>query len=373
MKNLLSVLTYSLVLVAIAPAQTGLKLTNGVVEYIDVPYDASLVPQGGVTVEAWIRYDENLGTGWRWPTIVRQNPAAGQESILFRVEAANSANRALRWWVLGVNSSVNVVWNFPQGRLSTWTHVAGTYDGSVANLIVDGAVVATVTQAGGPLWDRGGAFKIGSGDGTLIETWNGEIDEVRIWPYARTAAEIKANMNDEMQRVPGMVSTWNFNNNTNDSSGKNNGVWVGTPQFVTNTLTLRPLPVVSAFSSGNATAACQAAGVLGINSLSEVGNSAFGVTATGGAPMSASVFLLSAKAAQQAIKVIGVDLWIDVATLVATFPVPTNTLGTAPLPLPIPNDAMLRGVTFAFQTLHLEAACSVNPWAATPALSVAIR
>ncbi|MCB9919281.1 MAG: LamG domain-containing protein [Planctomycetes bacterium] len=375
MKNHLAIASFVALSVGFgtATAQNGLKLTNGVLDYVDVPYDATLCPKSGVTVEAWVKYDENLGAGYRWPTIVRQNPNAGQESILFRVDASNNLNRNLRWWVLGTSGSLNVLWQFPQGRLSTWTHVAGTYDGNVANLIVDGAVVASVTKAGGPLYDRGGAFKIGCGDGTMIETWNGELDEVRIWPYARTAAEIKANMNDEMQRVPGLVSTWNFNNAVTDSSGKNNGAWVGTAQYATNTLTLRRLPVVSAFVTGAATMGCQGTGVLGINSVSEVGNTSFGLSATAGAPSSASAFLLCATTYTSALKILGLDIWVDIGTLATTVGAPTGPLGTSRLPLPIPNDAKLQGAGLAIQALHLDATCTSGVWSSTPALSFSVR
>ena len=78
-----------LLLTAIAPAQLGIKLQNGTQTYIEVPYNATLVPQTGITVEAWITYDESkLGTGWRFPTICRQNPVAGKESFWLRVDGS---------------------------------------------------------------------------------------------------------------------------------------------------------------------------------------------------------------------------------------------------------------------------------------------
>lgn len=371
MKNL--AIVAGLMLVPALTAQNGLKFTNGTANYVDVKYDKSLVPQSGVTVEAWITYDENLGAGWRWPTIVRQNPMAGQESFLFRVDAGQSANRNLRWWVLGTRGSLNVFYTFPSGTFSTFKHVAGTYDGSVANLYVDGKLVASRTGSVGPLWDRGNAMKIGNGDGNGIENWNGEIDEVRLWPFARTAGEIMQTRNMELQRVPGGVSTWNFNNSVADSSGANNGTWVGTSQYATNSLTLQRLPVSGAFEIGTATPGCQGTSVLTIGSIAQVGNADFALTSTSGAPSSASILLLGAKTYASPIKILGVDVWLDISTLAVTVGVPTTPLGAARVALPIPNDTKYANISVATQMLHIDSSCTANNFSTSPALTFTIR
>lgn len=354
-------------------AQNGLKLKSGSTTYVDVAYDASLVPQGGVTVEAWITYDEALPSGWRWPTILRQNPTAAQETLLFRVDAAQSSNRNLRFYVRGTRGALNVLWRFPQGHFKTWKHVAGTYDGTAARLYVDGKEVASRTGSVGPLRDLGKVLKIGNGDGMPIETWNGELDEVRLWPFARSAAEIMATKDLELQRVPGRVSTWNFNNSANDTSGTNNGKWVGATQYATNTLKLKRFPVSGAFNRGAATVGCRGTSVLTIGSIAEVGNTAFALASTRGAPSSASVYVLAAKLYTSPIKILGVDLWTDVSSVVTVLGLPTNSLGTSRMPLPIPNDAKFRNVGLATQVLHLDASCSKGAWSSSPALTFSVR
>jgi hypothetical protein len=353
---------------------TGLKLTSGVVNYVNVPYDATLVPQGGITVEAWITYDENLPSGWCWPTIMRQNPVASNEAILFRVDAANISNRNLRFYIRGASGSVNCLWSFPAGRFSKWTHVAGTYDGTAARIYVDGQLVQTAQGAVGAIRDLNSQdTKIGNGDGLKIETWNGELDEVRLWPFARSGAEILATKDYELQRVPGLVSTWNFNGSAADSSGGNNGQWVGTPAYASNTLTLTPFPVSGAFERGNATVQCGGASALTIGSIAAVGNAAFTLHATGGATNSSSIYLMGSTLYSSAVQILGIDLWADISTVVLVLPAVTNSLGSSELPFPIPNDSKLSGLGLAMQAIHVDANCSKGLLAATPGLVFGIR
>ena len=109
----------------------GLRFVNGVDAYAEIPYDPSHVPASGITVEAWITYDDAsipAGTAWLWPTIVRQDPSPGRAGYFLRVEAGRTATRILSFWVATANSgNVQVQWPFAAGALSTWTHVCLLY------------------------------------------------------------------------------------------------------------------------------------------------------------------------------------------------------------------------------------------------------
>ena len=64
---------------------TGIQLTNGVDGGVVYQYDARFVPPTGITVEAWITYDDStIPTGtYRWPTIARHTcPWAGSAGVL---------------------------------------------------------------------------------------------------------------------------------------------------------------------------------------------------------------------------------------------------------------------------------------------------
>ena len=85
--------------------------------------------------------------------------------------------------------------NAPSGQLAAnaWTHLAATYDGSVARLYVNGTQVAART--GVPtITTSTGALRIG-GDSVWAGEWfDGLIDELRVYNRALTQADIAADM-----------------------------------------------------------------------------------------------------------------------------------------------------------------------------------
>jgi len=164
---------------------TGIALSATVDGYVEIPYSQRVVPQSGITVEAWITYDDaTLPAGWRYPTVLRQgHSTGGSEDYFLRIEAGNAGARILRWKVVTASNSVNVSWTFAAGQLLTWTHVAATYDGASAVLYINGAQVSTVAGNGQPIRDvNNETLRIGKGSdvATPIEVWNGQIDEVRL-------------------------------------------------------------------------------------------------------------------------------------------------------------------------------------------------
>ena len=77
--------------------------------------------------------------------------------------------------------------------LSTWTHVAGTYNGTTIRLYVNGVQVGTSAFTG-VIGTSTGALRIG-GNSLWGEFFQGQIDEVRIYNRALTAAELVTDMN----------------------------------------------------------------------------------------------------------------------------------------------------------------------------------
>jgi hypothetical protein len=345
-------------LVCLLPAQNqGLVLVNGTTGYVDVPYSPTLAPAGGVTAEAWITYDANLGPGWRFPTVLRMDPSPNQSSYFLRVEAGQTLQNRLLWWVSTTTGDYTVNWFYTAGALSTWTHVAGTYDGTALRIIVNGVQVAQAS-ASGTIRDTGGVFRIGSGDLTVSggETWNGEIDEVRVWPFARSAAAIASTMNLRLETIPGEVSTWNLDGDGVDSSGGNTGAGVGAFAFANNTLVLQapPLPGLFAlgYPSGCSTSALAAAGA-----LANVGNGAFSFVGTRAPAPGAGFLLLSGSSLPVPFPIFGVDVFVDI-TVGVLLSVTANALGTGEVPLPIPNSASLAGASLSSQFAWLDPSCA---------------
>ncbi|MBS1793241.1 MAG: carboxypeptidase regulatory-like domain-containing protein [Acidobacteria bacterium] len=97
--------------------------------------------------------------------------------------------------------------------LNTWTHIAGTFDGAVFRIYINGVLAGS---ASGALGQTTAQMLIG-GSGTCAK-FGGRIDEASIYKRALTASEVSSIY------ALGIASVWSAENNANDSTGRNNGV-----------------------------------------------------------------------------------------------------------------------------------------------------
>jgi hypothetical protein len=377
MRHCLRVLSFAAcgTFAATAAAQNvGVAFQATVDGYIEVPYTPQVVPQSGITVEAWITYDDaTLPTGWRYPTIARQGlSVGGSEDWFLRINADNIGARVLRWKIVTTTGQqLTCNWTFTAGQLNVWTHVAGTYDGTTAALLVNGVQVASAAGTGQPIRDLNNeVLRIGKGSdvATPIEVWNGEIDEVRLWPFARTAAEILATMNQELASVPGLVSTWNLNGSYLDSSSTLHGTASGTVNWSPNTLSLAfaTLPI----ASGASTPGCLGALSQSVTSVAQLGNLDFALACTRTPASSIAVWGLSAGVLPGPFPLLGVDVWLDPTGLITVTAI-ANSLGTLRQPIPIPATAPI-GFTFGAQVLVLDP-CGPQGFTASNAMTTVVQ
>ena len=97
--------------------------------------------------------------------------------------------------------------------VDTWYHVAITYDGTTANLYVDGDLKATGTASGLTLASQAQTLVLGGNplaDPRYSQGVNvkGLIDEVRVWSDVRTAAEIRANKDQQLAGSEGNLEAY---------------------------------------------------------------------------------------------------------------------------------------------------------------------
>ena len=94
----------------------------------------------------------------------------------------------------------------------TWHHAAATYDGTTWRLYLDGVIDGQATVGQPPRFDSiqhaglGTAF---NSTGVAAGYFNGTLDEVRIWNYARTTAGLDSTVNEQIA-LPrdGLVARW---------------------------------------------------------------------------------------------------------------------------------------------------------------------
>lgn len=336
-KTVLHLLPLALLAAPAIAQNQAITLNNNVDGYVEVPYSSQVVPQAGITLEAWITYDDTtLPTGWRYPTIFRQNLNANTEDYFLRIEAGNNNSKVLRFKIVTQVASYTLDWAFTSGQLLTWTHVAGSYDGTTMRLCVNGAQVLSRT-ASGAIKDQGGPLRIGKGSdvATPIEVWNGSIDEARLWPYGRTPAEILGSYKTELSSLPGFVSSWNFNGNYLDSStGGLNATMTGSVTFTTNTPTLTTRIFLGG-SVGASSPGCLGPIHFAVNGAPMSGNQGFGVAAQRTASLQPAALILGTGALGTPLKILGIDIWTDLVGAVS-IPTTSTSLGAVSIGLPIP-------------------------------------
>ena len=111
------------------------------------------------------------------------------------------------------------VWSEDELPLFVWTHLAGTYDGDVLQLYINGGAVEPVsTPTPIPIGSNGIGFYLGR---YLTDTFRGLIDDVRLWNVERTMTDIQDNMGNELVgNETGLVGYWKLNETTTGDDGR---------------------------------------------------------------------------------------------------------------------------------------------------------
>ncbi len=221
------------------PTARALRVANTSatsVGYINVPGSVSISPQQ-LTVEASIT---PLGFGFG-----NTNDVYGAHFITRANDAIASGlfggSWSLRWSPM--TQRFNVALNYAAGQgvnvfamtpipVGVTAHVALTYDGQRIRLYVNGSLEADMAWVHSIYYDQAANLRFGAanGPGGYVRRFDGVVDAVRIWSYARSGCEIAAAMDCEVTGpIPGLVGSWNFSTaDGSDVSGNgNDGAPVG--------------------------------------------------------------------------------------------------------------------------------------------------
>ncbi len=199
---------------ASAQAQYALNF-DGIDDRVDGA-NANL-PQGNAprTLEAWINPVSVSGA----QTVFSYGDFAALERAGMLI-----VNGHLYW--VGEGNDVIGNADIPAG---VWTHVAISYDGTHVNLYVNGVLDVSAPLPNGAAQTTGFEWSMSntSGDAVTREQFSGQIDEVKVWNVARSAADIRADLNDcSGTASAGLVAFYALNDGPNstqaaDSSASN--------------------------------------------------------------------------------------------------------------------------------------------------------
>lgn len=194
--------------------------TNGsaLSDYVNCGNSSVFNIDQSITIEAWVK-----PTSTKTHSIVKKYNITNSGYELF---LENATNGRISFRLNGSNR-VNSTTYYNQ-PLSTWIHVAATYDYAtkLMKIFVNGREEGSIT---GPasIVTNSSALIIGAELTDYSKSFQGVIDEVRIWNIARTANDIQSNMCRKLSGTePGLVGYWRFDETSgtvmNDETSNNN-------------------------------------------------------------------------------------------------------------------------------------------------------
>ena len=199
---------------------------NGVNDYLVLPNEASFDFTNQMTVEFWMRSNT---IPQQWDALI----AKGDNS--WRIALTNSGTNVgrINFGIngSGITSNTSVI-------DGTWHHVAVSYGGGSARIIIDGIQQVSV-PASVNFYNNSFNVAIAENLQSTGRYFAGDIDDIRIWNISKSTTEINANKNCELSgNEAGLVAYYKFNQGTggSDNTGISNAN-DATPNLNNGTLT----------------------------------------------------------------------------------------------------------------------------------------
>ncbi len=168
---------------------------NGSTSYLS--QGAPQLPFGSqITVMAWVRWGIAPGSGNNWANVVSNNTGTADDIGQFWLQ--HSQFNANYEFAVATTGGRNWVESSVAPAQGQWQHVAGVYDGSTLTIYVDGVASGTATLTGNVVAPQSG-FQLDiarwASNNQTFRSFNGNVDEVRVYARALGAAEVSAAMN----------------------------------------------------------------------------------------------------------------------------------------------------------------------------------
>jgi hypothetical protein len=189
------------------PAQGSALNFDGVNDYVDIgtSINTTLSTLNKLTAEAWVYPTSTVSYG---AIVGNYSTPLNQMQFLIRKTGA------VYQFFIGNGSSGNYLSASSTATvtLNTWQHIAGTWDGAVARIYVNGALSGTASVTYPTFNSTTNNIWIGGEVAGSGEYFAGNIDEVKIWNRALCVSEILNNMNGEIPtNSSGLLANYHFN------------------------------------------------------------------------------------------------------------------------------------------------------------------
>jgi len=166
-----------------AGGHSGTALSfDGTDDYVSVPNDPSLNP-AQITVAAWIKADAWTAESWRGSILAKDQQGPDSGWVL------RCGNGGILSFVVSIGG-----WRWadtnPLMSLNTWTHVAGTYDGTTLRAYINGEERAS-TSYSGAITASTVPLGMGASTGWAGRLFDGMIDEAAVFNRALSGPEIQ--------------------------------------------------------------------------------------------------------------------------------------------------------------------------------------
>ena len=200
----------------------GSCLDFGLNKYVDVPHNTTLNPTNDITIEAWIKADS-----WHpqfWGNVIVSKDGWGNGERGYTLRCGQNGRLSFNF---GTNPGWHEAVSGPVMSLNTWYHVAGTFNGTVLKVYVNGKEEGSLNFTGS-IVSSTYPLRIGAIAYTAagFRPFDGLIDEICIWDRALSQNEIRELMHltkeDIISTDPNLKAYLQFNEpngKTYDKSG----------------------------------------------------------------------------------------------------------------------------------------------------------
>lgn len=216
MKKIITTFCVVAGMMTLSHAQTALDFDGGddVVD-IGTALSTELAGETNLTVEAWVNPSSTNGFA---VVIGNYNNPTQTSEMQFLIRRDDDQ---FNFFISDGTSFHNVLSGAGTVTVGEWQHVAGTWDGSELKIYIDGTEMNANTNAPGPLQSTGNS--VGIGNNGMNESFQGQIDNVRIWNTTRSATNISDFMDCEVDpNTAGLLALYHFNDGIDSGTNTSN-------------------------------------------------------------------------------------------------------------------------------------------------------